>query len=82
MNRRSFVRNSAAVAAGVSLAAPALAAPALAAPLLSNSAAKHGASQRVAGEPFQLNYAPHQGMFAQHGGPKPVDQLAKHCPRK
>ena len=75
MNRRSFVRNSAAVAAGVSLAAPALAAPALAAPLLSNSAAKHGASQRVAGEPFQLNYAPHQGMFAQHGGPKPVDQL-------
>ena len=70
MNRRSFVRNSAAVAAGVSLAAPALAAP-----LLSNSAAKHGASQRVAGEPFQLNYAPHQGMFAQHGGPKPVDQL-------
>lgn len=27
------------------------------------------------GEPFQLNYAPHLGMFAQHGGPKPVDQL-------
>ena len=70
MNRRSFVRNSAAVAAGASLVSPVFAGP-----RSSNTATEPGKQLRHPGEPFQLNYAPHLGMFSQHGGPKPVDQL-------
>ncbi|MEO1451581.1 MAG: TIM barrel protein [Bacteroidota bacterium] len=38
--------------------------------------ASFGATPSVAkGEPFQLNYAPHLGMFKHHAGEDPIDQL-------
>ena len=34
----------------------------------------HGVSQ-TGGRPFAMNYAPHLGMFAQHAGTDPIDQI-------
>lgn len=60
MNRRSFVRTGAAAAAAATLP-------------LSGSALAHDV--RKPGEPFNLNYAAHLGMFREHAGNDPVDQL-------
>jgi len=65
MKRRAFVRNTAAIAAGAAIAAPSIAAQsAESEKLLLNS-----------GDPFQLHYAPHLGMFKNLAGGDPVDQL-------
>ncbi len=61
MNRRSFVRTGAAAAAAATL------------PLSGASMAR---STRKPGEPFNLNYASHLGMFKEHAGSDPVDQLS------
>lgn len=61
MNRRSFLRTSLA-------AVPAATIPATASAVTANHA-------EMAGEPFQLDYAPHFGMFGSHAGDDPVAQL-------
>ncbi|HMQ49055.1 MAG TPA: TIM barrel protein [Saprospiraceae bacterium] len=59
MNRRNFVKNSLATGA-----------------VLSSSAGLSLANATLAGDqPFQLNYAPHIGMFQHHAGEDPIDQL-------
>ncbi len=65
MKRRSFVRNTAAMAAGAAVAVPSL----------SSLAAESPASVSKPGDPFQLHYAPHLGMFKNLAGDDPVDQL-------
>ncbi len=73
MKRRDFVRSTAAMAATAAIAAP------TAASLASNDSeaeiALAGSTSTKAGSTFNLNYAPHLGMFSQHAGSDPVDQL-------
>ena len=67
MNRRSFVKSSMVVGAG--LASPAIA-------LAENRV--HASPDRTTtndGAPFQLNYAPHFGMFKHHAGDDLIDQI-------
>ena len=67
MDRRAFVRNTAAMAAGAAIAAPA-----------SRVAEASDCSRSTKGDTgstFNLNYAPHLGMFREHAGTNPVDQL-------
>ncbi|MGA1495424.1 MAG: hydroxypyruvate isomerase family protein [Rhodothermales bacterium] len=67
MDRRTFVRNTAAMAAGAAIAAPA-----------SRIAVASDSSRSTKGDTgstFNLNYAPHLGMFREHAGTDPVDQL-------
>ena len=66
MKRRQFVRSTAAMAAGAAIAAPATATIATAA---------SGSTSTGVRSTFNLNYAPHLGMFRQHAGTDPVDQL-------
>lgn len=66
MNRRHFMRNTAAMAAGAAIAAPTAVAA-------SSTTAR--STVRPGGSTFNLNYAPHLGMFKEHAGPDPVDQL-------
>lgn len=54
------------MAAGAAIATPSVAAAALE----SSGSTKTGLEST-----FKLNYAPHLGMFSQHAGPDPVDQL-------
>ncbi len=72
MKRRDFVKSGAivgATAVGIS--------PVFAAPLGSHALVGASAftAKADAGEHFQLNYAPHLGMFAEHAGKDPIDQL-------
>jgi hydroxypyruvate isomerase len=60
------MRNTAAMAAGAAIAAP----TAVAASSTTGRSTVH-----PAGSTFNLNYAPHLGMFKEHAGPDPVDQL-------
>ncbi len=60
MKRRSFVKNSIATVAGSGL-------------LYNTVGAKNTEHKK---RPFQLKYAPHDGMFRHHGGKNIVDQLA------
>ena len=66
MKRREFVRNSALWTAG---------AASLTGARLSDAPESVGPGPVAPGSPFQLNYAPHLGMFSQHAGADPVDQL-------
>lgn len=66
MNRRHFMRNTAAMAAGAAIAAPTAVAA---------SSTTGRSTVRPGGSTFNLNYAPHLGMFKEHAGPDPVDQL-------
>lgn len=59
MNRRSFVKNSLATGA-----------------VLGSASSLSLASNTLTGDqPFQLNFAPHIGMFQHHAGEDPIDQL-------
>lgn len=60
MDRRTFVKRSATTAAFSGLAA---------------SAGFGAINPQTEGKPFQLNYAPHLGMFKHHAGEDPIDQL-------
>ena len=51
----------------------AVAAPSLAAVAAPSLAAPSGSTKQ--GQPFQMKYAPHLGMFKNHAGDDPVDQL-------
>jgi hydroxypyruvate isomerase len=62
MNRRGFLGS--ALASGAAVAA-------LGVPSLARAVARRGSQQRK----FRLNYAPHFGMFRQHGGTDLVTQL-------
>ncbi|MDA0377915.1 MAG: TIM barrel protein [Bacteroidetes bacterium] len=66
MNRREFVRNSAVLAAG---------AAAIPSAAHARAPRSNGSTRTTSGDPFKLNYAPHLGMFSEHAGPDPVDQL-------
>jgi hydroxypyruvate isomerase len=67
MKRRNFLKNSAAVAASTL---------ALGEIFASGYEAKAKTPGTVTGEkPFRLNYAPHDGMFGNHGGKVFVDQI-------
>ncbi|MBX2901465.1 MAG: TIM barrel protein [Cyclobacteriaceae bacterium] len=61
-SRREFVKNTTLMAGLSALAAW---------PLHAEATEK----QRVAGKPFKLNYAPHDGMFKNHAGPDFIDQI-------
>ncbi len=63
MQRRSFITQS--LAASAALATPAIVGAANTPPHLENTA-KHS---------FKLKYAPHEGMFANHGGKDFLDQI-------
>lgn len=65
MERRNFLKNG--LAAG--------AASLVSAPLLARNDAPQSTSNAAAGQPFQLNYAFHDGMFKNHGGADFVDQI-------
>jgi hydroxypyruvate isomerase len=67
MDRRTFVRNTAAMAAGAAIAAPASG--------VAEASDRSHSTKRDAGSTFNLNYAPHLGMFREHAGTDPVDQL-------
>jgi hydroxypyruvate isomerase len=69
-SRRSFVRKSAGAGAGL-VAAHALGAP----PAWAEAPAAGAARAADAGSPFNLNYAPSLGMFPEHAGRDPVDQI-------
>lgn len=60
MQRREFVRNAVAAAAG-----------------LAATGTVHAAGDNTAstGKPFNLNYAPHAGMFKNHAGDNFIDQI-------
>jgi hydroxypyruvate isomerase len=64
MNRREFLAGalSAGAAAGLTIASPA-------------QAQEVGANRSAGRRAFKLKYAPHFGMFRQHAGEDPVDQL-------
>ena len=62
MDRRNFIRNSALTAASGLVA-------------LESFATSKNVSKTGAAKTFQLNYAPHEGMFAQHAGKDFIDQL-------
>jgi hydroxypyruvate isomerase len=67
MDRRTFVRNTAAMAAGAAIAAPAS--------RIAVASDRSRSTKRDAGSTFNLNYAPHLGMFREHAGTDPIDQL-------
>jgi len=54
------------MAAGAAIAAPSA---------LAHAENETGSTLRNEGSTFNLNYAPHLGMFKEHAGPDPVDQL-------
>lgn len=60
------MRNTAAMAAGAAIAAPTAVA--------ATSSTGRSTTPKD-GSTFNLNYAPHLGMFKEHAGPDPVDQL-------
>ena len=62
MKRRDFVRSTALAGMGASIGP--ISAPKSDTPWTARN-----------GDPFQLNYAPHLGMFRHHAGSDPVDQL-------
>lgn len=62
MQRRDFVRNAVAAAAG------------LAATGMTTTTAR-AANDKKAEKPFNLNYAPHAGMFKHHAGDNFIDQI-------
>ena len=64
MNRIEFLRNSA-IATGAMIAGSSVNA-------LAGSSEK---TQELAGKTFNLDYAPHEGMFAQHAGKSFLDQI-------
>lgn len=64
MNRIEFLRNSA-IATGAMIAGSSVNA-------VASSSEK---TQALAGKTFNLDYAPHQGMFAQHAGKSFTDQI-------
>jgi hydroxypyruvate isomerase len=66
-SRRAFLRTSAGAGAGL-----------VAAHSLAASSAWAEAPAADTGAPFNLNYAPSLGMFPEHAGPDPVDQI-KFC---
>ncbi|MGI9013445.1 MAG: hydroxypyruvate isomerase family protein [Phycisphaerales bacterium] len=77
MQRRDFIVSTSGVAGGIAAGiaglGPLLPAHAAATSLQDPGDDRFGASvQRV---PFKLRYAPHFGMFREHGGDDPVDQL-------
>jgi hydroxypyruvate isomerase len=63
MQRREFVRNAVAVAAGLTVTGAAT--------------TVRAASEKTtsSGKPFNLNYAPHAGMFKNHAGDNFIDQI-------
>jgi hydroxypyruvate isomerase len=63
MKRRNFVQKATAATAVLGLGIPEM------------SLAATSNSKSLEGETFNLNYAPHLGMFEQHAGEDPVDQL-------
>lgn len=65
MERRNFLKNG--LAAG--------AASIVSTPLWARNEAPQPAGAAAAGQPFQLNYAFHDGMFKNHGGADFVDQI-------
>jgi len=67
MDRRAFVRNTAAMAAGAAIAAPAS--------RVAEASDRSRSTKGDTGSTFNLNYAPHLGMFREHAGTDPVDQL-------
>jgi len=67
MDRRTFVRNTAAMAAGAAIAAPAS--------RVAEASDRSRSTKGDTGSTFNLNYAPHLGMFREHAGTDPVDQL-------
>ena len=67
MDRRAFVRNTAAMAAGAAIAAPASG--------VAEASDRSRSTKGDTGSTFNLNYAPHLGMFRAHAGTDPVDQL-------
>jgi len=62
MQRREFVRNAVAAAAGIATV---------------GATAANAADENtpLAGKPFNLNYAPHAGMFKNHAGDNFIDQI-------
>ena len=67
MDRRAFVRNTAAMAAGAAIALPAS--------RVAEASDRSRSTKGDTGSTFNLNYAPHLGMFREHAGTDPVDQL-------
>ena len=67
MDRRTFVRNTAAMAAGAAIALPAS--------RVAEASDRSRSTKGDTGSTFNLNYAPHLGMFREHAGTDPVDQL-------
>jgi len=67
MDRRAFVRKTAAMAAGAAIAAPAS--------RVAEASDRSRSTKGDTGSTFNLNYAPHLGMFREHAGTDPVDQL-------
>jgi hydroxypyruvate isomerase len=63
MNRRKFLSNSAYAAAGLTLLPSSL------------PASTNNFSARFSNDPFNLNYAPHFGMFRHSAGDELIDQL-------
>ncbi len=61
INRREFI--------GASLSAGAAMVPLCSAPALTHETVQHASGR------FRLQYAPHFGMFAQHAGDDPIDQI-------
>ena len=63
MKRRNFVKKATTATAVLGLGVPGI------------SVAGNTDSNNILNEEFNLNYAPHLGMFQQHAGKDPVDQL-------
>ncbi|GAA5224972.1 hydroxypyruvate isomerase family protein [Membranihabitans marinus] len=60
MNRRKFVKNSVLTASALSIG---------------SQMAEAAEKKEIKGETFNLNYAPHQGMFKNHAGDNFIDQI-------
>src|SRR6188474_2321989 len=60
MKRRNFIQNGIALAAGT---------------LVTGQAFAGSSKPSLAGQPFNINYAPHDGMFANHAGKDFVEQI-------
>ena len=73
MNRIDFLKNSL-IATGTVLAAPALAGTHPAG-LVSQDALRNQDAGTAAGKTFNMDYAPHEGMFAGHAGKNFLDQI-------
>jgi len=66
MKRRNFLRNSLTAAAS---------SVALGSAFASSHPSTNSGSVTVAGKPFTLNFAPHQGMFSNHAGKNFIDEI-------